>query len=115
MRVWGTVSYEGAPVQEGQIVFFPIEDTRGPSTGAEIREGRYEIPRSDGPRAGGVYRVEITAAGPARSYAPNASGAGMVAEVKGQLLPPAYNQQSKLRAEISPDADENQHDFHLQP
>jgi len=115
MRVWGTVSYEEKPVQEGQIVFFPIEETRGPSTGAEIREGQYEIPRSAGPYAGGAYRVEITAAGPVRSYAPNASGAGMIAEVTDQYLPAAYNQQSTLRVAISPEADENQHDFHLSP
>jgi len=101
-------------VREGQIVFFPVEDTQGPSTGAEIREGRYEIPQSAGPYAGGVYRVEITAAGPARTYTPNASGTGMIVEVRDQYIPAAYNHESKLRVEISSEAEENQRDFHLE-
>jgi hypothetical protein len=40
--VSGTVTYEGAPVDEGFITFYPADD-RGPTRGAEIVEGRYHL------------------------------------------------------------------------
>ncbi|MCS7303545.1 MAG: hypothetical protein NZ602_00350 [Thermoguttaceae bacterium] len=113
MRVWGTVTYQGQPIQEGQIVFTPIEGTPGPSTGAEIKNGQYEIPKHIGPYAKGVYRVEITAMGQEKTYSPNASGQGPFYTVREQIIPPAYNQRSTLRVTISPEPDKNQHDFHL--
>ncbi len=113
MRVWGTVTYQGQPIQEGQIVFVPIEGTSGPSTGAQIKNGQYEIPKHIGPYAKGVYRVEITAMGPEKTYSPNASGEGPFYTVREQLLPPIYNQRSTLRVTIWPEPDKNQHDFHL--
>jgi len=115
MRVWGTVTFQGQPVDEGQIVFFPIENTTGPSTGTEIHHGRYDIEKRIGPRAGGTYRVEITASGPETSYCPNASGVGHVAAVRSQYLPAAYNRHSQLRVEISPKRKQNEYDFHLAP
>jgi len=113
MRVWGSASWNGVPINTGQIVFFPIDDTKGPSTGGSITDGRYEVPARVGPNAGGKYRVEITSYGEERSYNPNASGAGMSATVRRQLIPAAYNQQTKLRVEISSNPDENQHNFEL--
>ncbi|MCS7304309.1 MAG: hypothetical protein NZ602_04285 [Thermoguttaceae bacterium] len=53
MRVWGTVTYQGQPIQEGQIVFTPIEGTPGPSTPGQIKNGQYEIPKHIGPYAKG--------------------------------------------------------------
>lgn len=113
MHVWGSVTYEGAPVNEGQIIFFPVENTTGPSTGGIIRDGRYDIDKRSGPYARGVYRVQITALGVQREYNPNASGSGPAIAVREQFLPPQFNQNSKLQVTISPDARKNQHDFHL--
>lgn len=113
MRVWGTVTYQGQPVQEGQIILVPIEGTPGPSTGGPVVNGRYEIPSSLGPYARGVYRVEITAMGEEKTYSPNASGEGPFYTVRQQLLPACYNRQSPLRITISPDPEKNQHDFLL--
>lgn len=113
MRVWGTVTYQGQPIQEGQIVFTPIEGTPGPSTGGEIKDGQYEIPKQIGPYAKGVYRVEITAMGPEKTYSPNASGAGPFYPVREELIPPKYNRQSILRVTISSDPEKNQLDFPL--
>ncbi len=114
VRVWGTVSYQGRPVEEGRIIFFPIDGTPGPSTGTIIEQGRYDIPTRSGPYAGGVYRVEITGVGPQRTYSPNLSGAGPKFTVRDQFIPPEFNQKSSLRVSVAARAEENQHDFELQ-
>ena len=113
VRVWGTVSYQGRPVNEGQIIFFPTDDTKSPSTGGVIEDGHYDIPKDDGPYAGGAYRVEITALGAEKTYSPNVSGVGPMVSVREQLIPPRYNQQSTLRVTISADPAQHQHDFDL--
>lgn len=113
MRTWGSVSYQGQPIESGQIIFIPIDGTPGPSTGGPVANGQYDIAKKVGPYAGGKYRVEITAFGPEKTYTPNASGVGMSATVPVQLLPANYNRSSTLRAEISKNAGENQHDFDL--
>jgi hypothetical protein len=113
VRVWGTVSYQGQPVKEGQIIFFPTEGTESPSAGGMIHDGKYDIPKDKGPYAGGTYRVQITALGANKTYSPNVSGAGPMVSVREQLIPPRYNQQSTLRVAISADPAQNQHDFDL--
>lgn len=112
MAVCGSVSYDGSPVTDGLVVLFPIEGTKGPSTGAAIRDGQYRIEKHSGPYARGTYRVEITALGPERSYSPNASGAEMKT-MRDQVLPETFNKNSQLRVTISADTGKNQHDFHL--
>ncbi|MCP4589214.1 MAG: hypothetical protein GY842_00580 [bacterium] len=113
MRVWGTVSYQGQPVEEGRIIFFPVDGTPGPSTGTAVKQGRYEVPARSGPRAGGVYRVKITAVGPERSYSPNLSGNGPKYTVRDQFIPAEFNRKSTLQVNIAARAEENQHDFEL--
>lgn len=108
----GTVSYQGKPIEEGQIIFFPTDSKASPSTGGVIQDGRYNIPKSKGPYAGVAYRVEITALGAAKSYTPNVSGAGPMVNVREQVIPPQYNQHSTLSVTISPDKPE--YDFELE-
>jgi len=38
----GEVTYEGQPVEKGQIMFLPA-DGKGPTTGGAIRNGRYTV------------------------------------------------------------------------
>jgi hypothetical protein len=40
--VSGDVTYEGQPVEQGQITFYPA-DGKGPPAGAPISRGRYEV------------------------------------------------------------------------
>lgn len=115
MRVWGKVQYDGQPIQDGQIIFFPLENTKSPSTGGKIQQGKYDIPQHQGPYQGGAYRVEITAYGDRKTYTPNASGTGLTATVRDQFLPAQYNQQSTLTVTISSRSDGNEHDFDLAP
>lgn len=41
--VTGTVTYQGQPVQEGEIRFAPVEGTKGPASGSTIRDGVYTV------------------------------------------------------------------------
>src|SRR5215207_5443241 len=58
-EVSGTVKLDGEPVAEGAINFFPTEGTTGPEAGAEIKDGKFYIARSQGPVVG-THRVVLT-------------------------------------------------------
>ncbi|MGD9853519.1 MAG: hypothetical protein AB7U20_01075 [Planctomycetaceae bacterium] len=58
VAVWGDVTHEGAPVEEGTISFAPASGTNGFAAGGGIRAGEYSIVRSDGPTQG-TYTVRI--------------------------------------------------------
>lgn len=116
VRAWGDGRWQGKPVEDGVVVFFPIEGTAGPSTGGGIKAGRYDVPAAQGLRVGGTYRVEITAAGAERLYDPSATptASSTPVPVRNQILPPRFNTASTLRAEIATDADSHRQDFLLQ-
>jgi hypothetical protein len=59
IEVTGTVTLEGQPLNDGTIMFFPLDqqDTRG---GAPILNGAYVIPRQQGLKPG-KYLVRLTA------------------------------------------------------
>lgn len=116
VRAWGDVRWQGKPVEEGVIVFFPIEGTAGPSTGGSIVAGRYDVPAVNGLCTGGTYRVEITAAGTERLYDPSAAptASSIPVTVREQVLPLKFNTASTLRAEIASAPDGHHQDFILQ-
>lgn len=58
--VHGKVTFDGKPLEKGLIAFLPTGDTKGPSSGAEIKNGEFSIPKETGPTPG-PHRVEITA------------------------------------------------------
>jgi hypothetical protein len=58
--VSGKVTLEGQPLDDGQILFGPLDSQVGTSGGAGIKNGRYEIPREHGLKPG-KYLVRITA------------------------------------------------------
>ena len=115
--VRGSVSFDGAPVEDGSIVFLPATGTKGPSSGGVIRNGAYEIKKENGP-VPGKYRVEIRATRTAGTSTikgvdgatAGPSGGGEVVEVK-MYIPAHYNTQSTLVADIG--ADDNLQDFPL--
>lgn len=115
--VKGKISFDGQPVASGSIIFLPAQGVTGPSSGAEIRDGAYEIPEASGPVLG-AHRVEITAtrtegtetvAG-VDGATGGASGGGSIPKVT-MYIPPQYNQNSILEAEIKSGA--NTFDFEL--
>ncbi len=99
-EVTGTVTYDDQPVQEGLIRFLPTGDTEGPTSAAEIQNGRYTIDAEGGVPVGS-HRVEIEA----YREDPNASGEdeeipGVEGPPREQYLPEKYNRQSELTATI---------------
>jgi len=113
----GQVTFDGKPVESGAITLVPTEGTTGPSSGAEIKEGKYSIPAESGPVPGN-YRVEIIATrktGKQITPMPGQavggpSGAATVDDIE-MFVPPQYNRQSTLKIEVKSGA--NQEDFNL--
>ena len=56
----GTVTLDGKPLEKGQICFFPLKGTKGPTAGAEIVDGKFSISNEGGTFLG-KFRVEVTA------------------------------------------------------
>jgi hypothetical protein len=98
----GSVLFAGKPIEEGMITFEPA-DGKGSTTGGPIAEGNYELVGEAGALAGEkiVRIVALRKTGrmlPAGSPAPPGT---MVAEVI-QCIPSRYNDQSRLRVQITP-------------
>ena len=104
--VSGTVSYQGVPVEKGQIAFVP--EASLPATIAGVIDGTYRIAPKGGVPVG-VHKVKIqafrTASTPSSELA--IGGAGM------QYLPPRYNTETELRVTIESSSKEVTQDFHL--
>jgi len=110
--VSGEVSYKSEPIKEGSIEFIPIEGTGGPSVGAPIKDGKYDIPAAKGPLADGTYRVKLLAMRNTGKFPPGPRYAksGPMME---DIIPAEYNIQSKLQVKIDPKANPNRLDFNL--
>ena len=115
--VSGQVTFDGVPVERGSIAFIPDGQTVGPTAGAVIEKGRYQVPRDAGPVLG-THRVEITAHRAGKQVdvagvggaATGPSAAGTVQETE-MYIPEQYNKQSSLKATFKSGANVN--DFPL--
>lgn len=113
MRAWGEISYDGKAIEEGEIIFFPIEGTLGPSTGGPIKNGSYDIPAKTGLVSNGTYRIEITGLRKVK-YIPGGSGGGPLTEVMQNFLPDIYNKKSNLILKVSNVISKNNRIFQLE-
>ena len=110
----GEVSYNGRAVEKGRIDFIPSEGTTGPSAGATVTGGRYELPAKWGLLPNGIYLVRISAFRKSGRTEPNRiERGGPPVEVEENFIPAAYNRQSALKVRVSELADTNKVDFHL--
>jgi hypothetical protein len=89
--VSGTVTFDGAPVADGDILFVPVDPALGPEPG-KIKDGKYTLTAREGKK-----RVEIRAS---KVLPGGAKGAGgePVAE---EFLPRKYNEDSTLSTEVN--------------
>lgn len=62
VSVEGTVTLDGQLLEKGQIQFCPMPGTAGPTSGAEIVDGKFAIPADGGPFVG-KFLVQITQSG----------------------------------------------------
>ncbi len=92
----GTVTFQDQPVQDGQIRFAPETGTTSAVVIEPIADGRYATTTSGG-LPPGKYRVEILAFDPKTPSPESAED-----PPRKQLIPPNYNDQSKLRLTVAP-------------
>jgi hypothetical protein len=113
MRVWGDVSYEGKPVEEGSITF-EASDGSLPAQ-ALIKGGYFDLPAESGPVVGRTYVVRISALAKTGKSIPNVMGDGApTMDVMVETIPVVFNAQSVIRKTIAPELEKNQFQFKLQ-
>lgn len=110
LPVYGIVNIDGAPVEDGTIVFVNLAKSSRVQT--QIKNGKYSIPADRG-LSPGEQIVSIEAYKQSTKKAANASGylvsnTGLVE----QVLPPKYNQKSELKVLVDSTAT-SEHDFDL--
>ena len=113
----GEVSYDGRAVAEGRIDFEPVDMTPGPSSGANIANGRYEIPANKwGLSPKGTYLVRVSAyrkTGKTERVRAMPGGPPTEIAVKENIIPAIYNSQSTLKVRVADLPDKNKVDFRL--
>lgn len=106
--VHGTVTREGGPMAKGRITLFPLGDTKGPVSGAEIKQGVYRIDIHGGVPVGkhrvAFHEVEVDAKRDPSLPPPL---------VENNILPPKFNDQSKLEFEVPSGSRTIERDFDL--
>ena len=98
VAVTGSISYDGKPLERGQVVFEP--QGPGQMAIAQVADGHYSIARERGPMPG-KYVVRITAAQPTGAKA--SSGpltSNELRDVYEQFVPARYNDSSELFVNI---------------
>lgn len=101
VQVSGKVTFDGAPVDDGQIEFEP--QGSGRMAFAIVSAGQYATPKDRGVQPG-KYLVRITAS---RSTGKTAEADAFIrdeeaATINEQFLPAKYNSASQLEIEIKP-------------
>jgi len=111
--VRGHVAFDGEPISNGEIRFYPIEGTAGSVSGGPIKDGKY-VAKGRGGVPIGKCRVKI------RGYRPPPeSSTGDVApgleegRPAVQYLPEKYNAHSELVARIEDNGSDMTLDFDL--
>ena len=100
--VAGSVTFDGRPLEQGSILFVPVEGVQGIAAGGRIEHGQYRLSATDGPMAG-RHRVEIRAVHKTGKMVKESTVLRMetVPEIV-ELIPPRYNSASTLQATIQP-------------
>ena len=106
--VQGKITIAGEPLEYGAINFYPTEGTQGPTAGAEIKDGWYELPEARGPVVG-RQRVEITGSKSTSKTTRISTGQEIPEMVP--VVPSKYNTNSELVREI--ESGDNTLDFSL--
>lgn len=88
--VTGTVAYNGAPLAEGTITFYPENIDGFPPPSAPIRGGAFTATVPAGKR-----KVWISSTKPGSKKAPSGD------PIPEEVLPPQYNTKTNLTADIS--------------
>ena len=107
----GTVKLDGKPVEQGSILFTPVDGTKGAVTGGQIEKGLYQLSIAAG-AAVGWNRVEIRAMRKTGKMVPRPFAQhGEMVEEQVEAIPPRFNSESTLKVEVK--SGENTEDFEV--
>ena len=113
--VSGKVTYQGHPIQRGQIRFAPTKDSKGPISGADIIDGEYLVDAKGGVPVG-THSVRIEAYREETRVAREAPPPGVQIEslvVNTQYLPDQFNTRTQLEVQIEGGSGRFTKDFEL--
>ncbi|MFG0262301.1 MAG: hypothetical protein ACF788_07915 [Novipirellula sp. JB048] len=93
--VFGTVTYDGEPIQSGEIRFVPLEGTQAPTAGGLITDGKYRIDQKGGVPVGDFIVRIMGYQSLAASDSDEIPGVPHDDPLAGrkQFLPPRYSEQ----------------------
>jgi hypothetical protein len=100
--ITGKVTVDGQPLEPGVIAFMPQgegENRKGRVSGTPIRNGVYFIPEEQGPTAA-TYRIQIHWNKRTGKQVPNPFDTESLIDELMEGLPPKYNTESELTAEV---------------
>jgi hypothetical protein len=112
VTVNGQVTYQGKSVGSGEMRFFPIEGTVAPMTGAQIKEGYYQVDHHGGVQIG-IHKVEILAFKVNENKPASSEGQSYGGPPQHQYLPAKYNKSTELKLIIESGSGPVTHDFNL--
>lgn len=101
VEVTGSVTWQGEPVQIGEIIFSPLNKSVAPA-GGRIRDGAYKLVARPG-----KVRVQIQAVRKTGKRDPREGF-----EITELYIPRRFNDDSELEAEVTADGD-NRFEFEL--
>jgi hypothetical protein len=99
-KLEGTVSVNGKPVNKGLIRFMAL-DPSGLNVVAEVSEGKFSVPATEGPTKGN-YRVEFSVPSDTKKRIPNDDIPGQFIEEAPETLPAKYHRDSAIVQEYDP-------------
>ena len=113
VEVTGTVTFNGEPIPNGDIMFYPKPGTEGPVSGAPIKDGKYKADGKGGVPIGEhwveirAFRVRETTELPEGLSPEDLPGQRL------QYLPANFNDQTALEASIPSGARRHSENFDL--
>lgn len=109
VEVTGTVTLNGQPLEEGTISIYPDVKVKGPLVQAKIVGGKFSLTKKEGP-ATGANRVSIKAV---KKTGRKISSDGIESDEVLQYIPPQYNDDTTLKADVKPEPTKNEFVFEL--
>lgn len=100
----GGVTVDGKPLKSGIALFLPADPMTPTQGNFTIIDGKYSIPKEQG-LVPGKYTVKISSSGTeknAEGPVVNEGAPGMPPVIPKDAIPPMYNADSKLSAEVMP-------------